>query len=838
MKRVVLSFLMLVIVEMCINAVPAKPSLLTMTLPDGTTLSVRLQGDESFHYYTTPDNYLLLHADDGYFYYAMEKEGNLVSSSFKAKNITGRTALENSFLQSLDKRKVASVLQKQNSSYLKRMAPRRVPEKASYPTQGEQKALVILVEYADEKFTVPEPAETFRRLLNEKGYDENGGIGSARDYFIESSAGQFVPEFDVYGPVTLAHEMKYYGGNNRLGNDNRPEEMVIEACKILDAEIDFKKYDRDNDGKIDNVYVFYAGYGEASSGIKETVWPHSWDISDATEDIILFDGVQLDHYACSNELTYPGTGIAGIGTFCHEFSHVLGLPDLYATQYTGAFTPGAWSLMDQGSYNNDEKTPPYLSVYERYALGWLDPIEIGEGAEHTLDTISKNVGYIVKTNKETEYFLLENRQQVAWDKYIPGHGMLIWHIDYTDYAWEYNIVNNSASHQCVDIEEADGKASELSRGGDAFPGTANVTSFTDETVPNMQMWGGTYVSKPITDIEEKNGIISFKISGGFPIVYEVYALPATDITETSFVAHWEPNDNAIGYVIDVYKKEYGKPDSVTVDFDGGLKNMPAGWQTNSTRAYGAQGYFGEASPSLFFSSDGEFLQSPIMNADIRGLSFWYRGLDTEKDNFLVLEGYVNREWVALDTINTVSDIDEGLVAAWEENGDHILPKGVRAIRIINKRPASGSVVIDDIVLYYGGEVSVIFLSDYKERSVGDTLSYKIEGLEKGVDYYYVVRAVYSDGYSKASNEITVPTLSKNSHIEQTGLDEENIIVYTQGRDIIIHSKKPAILPIIIINTQGAVLLEDKVTFGANRYSLNSKGLYIIRLDGKAYKVIL
>lgn len=838
MKKVVLSCLWLLMVGIYAYAIPAKPSLLTLTLPDGTPLSVCLYGDESFHYYTTPDKYLLLRGEDGYFYYATVKEGELVTSAFQAKEMDKRTDTEKHFLQSLDREELLAGLSRQSAKSMKRMAPRRAMQKATYPTTGEQKALVILVEYTDKKFTIENPAEAFTRLLNEEGYNENGATGSARDYFIENSAGQFIPEFDVYGPVTLAHEMEYYGGNNRQGSDYRPEEMVIEACRLLDDVIDFREYDRDSDKKIDNVYIFYAGYGEASSGIKETVWPHSWDISDATEEKIILDGVRLDHYACSNELTARNAEITGIGTFCHEFSHVLGLPDLYATDYSMAFTPGSWSLMDQGSYNNDEKTPPYLSVYERYALGWLEPIEIGEGAEHTLDTISKNIGYIIKTGKETEYFLLENRQRALWDKYIPGHGMLIWHIDYTDYAWEYNIVNNSANHQCVDIEEADGKATEATRKGDPFPGTANVTSFTDETTPNMQMWGGTYLNKPITDIEEEEGLIRFKISGGKPIVYEVYALPATDITETSFVANWQPNDKAVSYVIDVYKKEYGDPDSVVVNFASGVKNMPPGWHTNSTRAYGAEGYFGEASPSLFFSADGEFLESPVMNEDIRGLRFWYRGLDTKENNYLVLEGYVNREWISLDTLSSVPDVAGGKLAEWKEKTENAFPKGVKSIRIVNKRPDAGSVVIDDVVLYYGGEVSLAFLNGYKERNVGDTLSCVIKGLEKGVDYYYVVRAFYGREYSGVSNEITVPAVLKNSHIEQLESGKESITVYTQGKEIIINSEKAEVLPVSVISIQGAVLLQDQVMFGTNRYLLNGKGIYIVHVGGKAYKVIL
>ncbi len=529
MKKVIFTFLLLAMISLGYSfAVPAKPTPLTMTLPDGTTLTVRLFGDEYSHYYTSLDHYLLIQDADGYFYYAeSNSENKLQRSPYKVKDIDQRTLVEKNFLATIDKEHLLSLQQMQEMKSLKKKAPRKVMQKATYPTTGVQKGLVILVEYTNKKFTVENPREAFDRMMNEKDYSENGGTGSARDYFIASSNGQFQPEFDVYGPIKLAHAMSYYGANDAYGNDKAPEEMVIEACQQLDDVIDFKEYDRDNDGQIDNVYVFYAGFGEATGGSSSTVWPHSSDIYDEKLKDIELDGVRLNHYACSNELDQKKQ-MVGIGTFCHEFSHVLGLPDLYSTDYyVPSFTPDSWILMDRGPYNNNGKTPPYYSIYERYALGWITPQEIGKPADIKLDNISKNVGYIIKTDNENEYFLLENRQQEGWDKYIPGHGMLIWHIDYNQEVWDLNAVNNTPSHQYVDIEEADAIQTDETRAGDTFPGTSNVTSFTDDTNPSMKTWKGNGLNKPITDIEEKDGIIRFKISGG---------------DDTSIMNTWAAND--------------------------------------------------------------------------------------------------------------------------------------------------------------------------------------------------------------------------------------------------------------------------------------------------------
>lgn len=835
MRKYLFTFFLSAIMAIAAYAVPAKPALLIKTFSDGTALSVYLHGDEAFHYYTTTDDYPLLPDEKGWLYYAIENEGQLVASSFRAKDGLQRSDDERRFLESVDKHKLLSAFEQQRSGRMRRTSPGRAPQKASYPTKGRQKGIVILVEYTDRKFTVDKPAESFRNLLNEEGYSEKNATGSARDYFMASSYGQFIPEFDVYGPVTLAHEMSYYGGRGEAGNDNVPEEMVIEACRLLDAEVDFTDYDRDGDGKIDNVYLFYAGYGEASSGMVETVWPHSWDISEATTEEVYLDGVQLDHYACSNELSYPRSELAGIGTFCHEFSHVLGLPDLYATTYSRAFTPGPWSLMAQGSYNNDEKTPPYLSAYERYALGWITPVEIGEAAELTLDTLSTNTAYIIKTEKDTEYFLLENRQQASWDQYLPGHGMLIWHIDYVDEVWEKNRVNNTPSHQYVDIEEADGIASEGTRQGDTFPGAAKITDFTDETAPNMQMWGGAELNKPITDIEEDKGKIRFKISGGEPIVYGVCALPATEVVKTSFVANWEPNETAVSYEIDVYKKEYGTPDSVNVDFTGGSMRLPAGWQASTINRYGAEGYFGKSRPALLFSVDGDYLESSIMKAEIRGLSFWYRALDVKEGSALLLEGYVDKQWVALDSITSIPDKDGGAVAEWKEHTDHALMKGVRAIRITNRCPQKARVVIDDVMLSYGGKVSLSYLEGYERKNVGNMLSCVVGGLEEGNDYYYVVRAFDGENYSKKSNEICVPSLNSADMSEPQM--EDGCVVYARERNIVIYSPMDN-TAVTVVNAQGIVLLQSEVMSGENSYSFPDKGVYLIRIGEKTYKVII
>ncbi|MDE6485240.1 MAG: M6 family metalloprotease domain-containing protein [Duncaniella sp.] len=556
-----------------IHAVPARPGVMERTMADGSTVKVRLAGDEFYHYYLSEDGYLLVDRGGILYYGDVDSSGAIVSSDFKATDKATRPAEARNFLAGVDMSRVGQTLDRRRSlspRLVERATkPRQMRAPAakaagdegyplgpglfpgtSFPSKGDQKALVILVQYKDKKFTLDNPHDYFSRMLNETGFSDYGGTGCAKEYFELCSDNLFRPEFDVVGPVTLSQNMSYYGGNDWWGNDQHPEEMVIEACQQLDSTVDFSEYDRDGDGYIDNVFLFYAGQGEASYGSENTVWPHSWDITSATSTPYYFDGVRLDRYGCTNE--WEQNRPDGVGTFIHEFSHVMGLPDLYATSYTSAFTPGGWSALDYGPYNNDGMTPPLYGAFERYALGWNAPVVLDRPMNATLPQILDNVTAIIKTTKANEFFLLENRQQTSWDTYIPGHGMLVWHIDYNTEKWEDNVVNNTTYHQYVDIVEADNTQSENSRAGDTFPGTKNVTSLTATTSPSLKMWGGTPVEVPLTEIAESaDGVITFKVMGGREDYVAVTVGEPENITDDSFTATWTKTDAPV-YLLSVF----------------------------------------------------------------------------------------------------------------------------------------------------------------------------------------------------------------------------------------------------------------------------------------------
>lgn len=555
MKRYILSILASGIFAGAF-AIPAKQGMINFQQPDGSIIKVMLAGDEHGHMLYSAEGHLLIEKDGILEYAEFDSDGvpfasgHLVKTSLPDISLISRLQSQKqidawaeklslhkaSRLSLLGKgsangRKYVSTLdddseeeggseedgenenpnEEENQPSDDRLVPLNFGRfDTNFPVIGEQKGLVILVEYQDVEFKYGDH-DYFSRLLNEEGFSDNESLGSARDWFIENSNGLFIPEFDVYGPVMLPENRLYYGGNDKYGNDRNPEQMAIHALELLDEEVDFSQYDRDGDGVIDNVFIFYAGKGEHDSGISNAVWPHSWEIPYDGEDAHIFDGVYLNHYACTCEYPSGYKRPDGIGTFVHEFSHVMGLPDLYATSYTTSFTPGRWSVLDTGPYNNNGLTPPNYSAFEKCALGWLDFIPLAEGDVELPYLADSNVAYVLPADKN-EFFFFENRQQIGNDQFIPGHGMLVWHVDYKKSVWDMNTINNKPTHQYVDLVEADNTKTESSRKGDAFPGTKGITSFGFTTKPQLANWAKEQLAYDIENIEEsEDGLITFKV---------------------------------------------------------------------------------------------------------------------------------------------------------------------------------------------------------------------------------------------------------------------------------------------------------------------------------------
>ena len=466
-------------------AVPARRGGIVKTQPDGSQITVYQHGDEHFHWMTNDKGDWLKMDNDGFY------------------RVTEALSVEQ-----VEARRVASS---------KRAAM------AAYPLNVAPRGLVILVNFADVAFTT-EKAE-MDSMLTAVNYTRNYSYtyrgkqynirsqGSARQYFEDVSFGQYNPHFDVVGPVTISKEHSYYGENNSKGRDSKPEYMIEEACKLADTEcnVDFSQYDNDGDGFVDFVFVIYAGYGEADGGGANTIWPHAWNLLQAAGRMCEVDGKKVDLYACGNELDNYSKTHTGIGTFCHEFSHVLGLPDLYVTNKASHNTLNEWDIMDYGPYNNEGNTPPAYSAYERFFLGWLQPRlivdaenvelkDIQESKEALLISSTDQHNLIGNDPEPTTFYLVENRQQEGWDEHLPGHGMMLTKIQYNYNRWYQNTVNNSSSKMGVDLIEASGKASDSGKATDLFPAGAS------------QYLG--IAEHAIESIEEVDGVIKFKYKGG------------------------------------------------------------------------------------------------------------------------------------------------------------------------------------------------------------------------------------------------------------------------------------------------------------------------------------
>ena len=454
-------------------AVPAYRGWQTRTQPDGTTITIRQVGDEFYHYWETEDGKIAAEQPDGTF---VVTDADLPTA------------------EQVQARRLAS------KRYVKRAL---MVGAATKPTR----ALFILVSFSNLSFK-----DASATYYKSKLGDATEGAMSMYNYLKQQSNGAYAPPVDVFGPVTLSSTYATYGANDSNGDDTNPAQMIADACLALDSQIDFSQYDSNSDGVVDNVYVLYAGKGEADGGEANTIWPHQWTLQAAGITLRL-DGKYIRSYACSAELN--GSGKCAMGTPLHEFGHVIGLPDYYdteykSTNYTESRTPGDWSIMDQGSYNNDGNTPPNYSVFDKYYLGWLTPKFLAKDAiDNVTLTTAYGDGYqitggtsrVAYSNTNTVYYI-ENRQQSGWDAYLPGHGMVVWQVKYDATNWNNNVLNNTGGSPRYTVLSASGDPKNIGKATDPFPGTGKVKTWTP------------FTGCALTEIAESAGNITFKYNGG------------------------------------------------------------------------------------------------------------------------------------------------------------------------------------------------------------------------------------------------------------------------------------------------------------------------------------
>ena len=521
---------------LCAHAVPADPTPVKVAQPDGTTLTVTLHGDEFFHFTTTLDGYTVLKNAAGYYTYATLENNDLVPGKLIARDAAQRTTSDREFLATLPKG-LTSTVQAQNG---RRMLKSRNGVMRRVGSDGHMdyerfRGLIILINYTDKKFSMSNPSSFYDDMVNTHdftGYTLNGRkvkmTGSVRDYFYDNSAHIFDPVFDVVGPVEVNYPCTYPQSTSFA------DVVFNAALDAIDPFVDFNDYDTDSDGVVDMVFFLVAGLSANYSGNNENyLWPHMWYLYYTPSH----DGVDFGLYACSTEIAgWEGyrSDVNGIGTFCHEFGHVLGLPDLYDTDYSGSGgesrNPGNWSIMAGGSGNNYGRNPVGYSLYERYALGFTYPVAIDQDGPLTIEPLDQsNQGYRLNTPTDNEFFLIENRQPGKWDQFLPGHGMLVARVDSTnEQVWWSNEVNCNPNRMYFDLLRADYTG--FDSGSDPFPGASGVTKIGNFTKPNLQTWNKLFNDYILEDIDEVDGLITLNVVADTSILSVIEDFEAMPVT--------------------------------------------------------------------------------------------------------------------------------------------------------------------------------------------------------------------------------------------------------------------------------------------------------------------
>ena len=491
MKKIFLTLVVMAI-SLATFAVPAKRGWQTRTQADGTQIEVQVIGDEFYHYIINRDGKQVREIN-GIYQVVGEAPTPAVAKARRAKGVARR--------------------QRKDVGVTPNLAP---------------KGVVILVNFSNKSMQSGHTQATFDELCNSLNCTVNDGYPSAAQYFADQSNGAYRPQFDVFGPVTLSRNVAYYGTDkpgDDEGDDQHATDAVVEGCLLADEQfsINWADYDSDSDGYVDFVYVIYAGKGQADGGTSETIWPHNWSVEAARQSGYCtysatqckVGGKKLDNYAISGEMS--GSSLGGIGTLCHEFGHVMGLPDLYdtdyGTNYNNCLTPNDWDIMDGGSYNGDGHCPPNYDPWEKDFFGWLTPINLGNtGQNVTLYAngtenqqtyqINASGTYVGPTTSGLRYYI-ENRQAVGWDEPLTGHGLLIWKVNFNASAWENNAPNNTNTSGSPLYTVVSATGTKIGWDGstdncpkNTFPGSGNKTSWTGVS------------GKPLLNIAESNGVVT------------------------------------------------------------------------------------------------------------------------------------------------------------------------------------------------------------------------------------------------------------------------------------------------------------------------------------------
>ena len=490
-----------------------------VTQPDGTNIQVKLIGDEWWHFYETEDGYTIMKDENGWWKFAeLNAIGHLHSSNIDVLPVQFRIPQHWNFINTLGKHLRPDDLLFEDIKN-RRQSYNKIPNldliNRSRNGRTNNNVLLILIQYPD--ILSSETVQSFDDMMNLDGYNSTG---SFNEYYNEVSYDQFGINATVVGWYNADNNSGYYGENGIYGDDLRPRELVAEAIDTAEsAGIDFSIFDNDGDGYVDGLFVVHSGPGEEESFNPNDIWSHRWELGEFSR---VYDGVIINDYTIEPEL--QNAQHAQIGVYCHEYGHLLGLPDLYDTDGSSAGI-GNWGLMAGGSWGGDGESPEkpsHMCPWSKEFLGWIDPIEVITNLPDQTIQYIEIFPEVYKLNHPTnsnEYFLIENRQQVGFDENLPGSGLLIWHVDSNiiDSNLDLNSVNDDEVHKGVDLEASDGENDMDiydNRGdpGDPYPGVGGLFNpsytFDSDSNPNSNDYDNNDTDISVTNISEPDIIMS------------------------------------------------------------------------------------------------------------------------------------------------------------------------------------------------------------------------------------------------------------------------------------------------------------------------------------------
>lgn len=565
-----------------IQASPAYPYPIKYTQPDGSVITIQMHGDEFYSWVTDEDGNEIEMDNNGFYHRVL---------------------------------KPLSASEKQAASFNSPMRVQNADGPQMVQKTGSPHFLIILIEFKDIQFQKSHTQSEFSDMLNKSGYSTLGAIGSVNEYFTDNSEGKFSPIFDVYGPVQVSYNQSEYGQDRGSDHDTGVARALVEACYKLnndpDTNIDFSIYDTDNNGSVDNIFFYYAGYSQAEGGPATSIWPHKWSVSTSlgsyssqnipgtatTYGNARFDGKYLSTYGCTSEFTgSKGTDICGIGTFCHEFSHTLELPDYYDTDYSengqgdGLFH---YSVMSSGNYNSNGRIPPYYTAIDKVKIGWSSWESLTSGTSYTLNESNKMKAYrtILSSSGSDEYFVYEARNGQKWDSPLPT-GLLIYHVRESQFSSKGNEYENNPGIYFKAAYPSSLNPPHASEANVPYPGPNNVTAFDNNSPSPATDWSGKWHGDALSDIN--------------------YNSTKHQVTFT--YTKKDPNTKTLSGKVTDYSTGAGiSGASIKVDYVGGSKST-----TTGSDGYYAMEFEGVSDPSFrisitksgYFSLENESFTHP------------------------------------------------------------------------------------------------------------------------------------------------------------------------------------------------------------------------------------